>query len=120
MRKLYFVTALALRFVYSLKRRVKGKSLTLTFIDCDEIQSAQNLWLKVNQRELSQDGNYFTNLENQLRLVKDGHEIYRCEGRLSNAKNLPYETRSPILLARKHKLTELIVLDCHQRLKHVG
>ena len=57
LRKLYFVTALVLRFVYNLKRRVKGKGLKLTFIDCDEIQSAQNLWLKVNQRELSQDGN---------------------------------------------------------------
>ena len=120
LRKLYFVTALVLRFVYHLKRRVKGKGLKLTFIDCDEIQSAQNLWLKVNQRELSQDGNYFTNLENQLRLVKDDNEIYRCKGRLTNAKNIPYETRSPILLARKHKLTELIVLDCHQRLMHAG
>ena len=69
---------------------------------------------------MSHDRKYFTNLENQLRLVKDGNEIYRCEGRLSNANNIPYETRSPILLARKHKLTELIVLDCHQSLKHAG
>ena len=105
--KLYFVTALVLRFVYDLIIRVKGKSLKLTFIDCDEIQSAQNLWLKVNQRELSQDRKYFTNLENQLRLVKGGNEIYRYEGNLSN--NIPYETRSPILLARKHMITELIV-----------
>ena len=71
----------------------------------------------MDQRELSQDRKYF---ENQLRLVKDGNDIYRCEGRLSNVINMPYETRSPILLTRKHKLTELIVLDCHQRLKHAG
>ena len=114
------MTALVLRLVYNLKRRVKGNSLRLKFIDCDEIQSAQTLWLKVTQRELSQDRKYFTNLKNQLRLVKDGNEIYRCQGRLSNANNIPYETRSPILLARKHKLTELIVLDCHQRLKNAG
>ena len=98
-----------------MKRKVKGKSLKLTFIDCDETQSAQNLWLKVNQRQLSQDGKYFTNLENQSRLVKDGNEIYRCKGRLSNANDIPYETRSPIILARKHKLNELIILDCHHR-----
>ena len=61
LRKLYFVTELVLRFVYNLKRR-----------------------LKVNQRQLSQDGIYFANLENQLRVVKHGNEIYRCEGRLSN------------------------------------
>ena len=55
LRKLYFVTALVLRFVHNSKKKGKGKSLKLTFIDCDEIQSAQNLWLKMNQRELSQD-----------------------------------------------------------------
>ena len=69
------MTALVLRFVYNLKRRVKGKSLKLKFINCDEIQSAENLCLKVNQRDLSQDRKYFTNLENQVRLVKDGNEI---------------------------------------------
>ena len=55
----------------------------------------------MNQRELSQDGKYFENLENQLRVVKDGNEIYRCEGRLSNANSIPYQPRSTILPARK-------------------
>ena len=50
----------------------------------------------MNQRELPRNRKYFTNLENQLRLVEDGNEIYRCEGRLSNANNIPYKTRSPI------------------------
>ena len=74
----------------------------------------------MNQRELPQVRKYFTNLENQLRSVKDGNEIYRCKGRFSNANKILYETRSPILLARKHKLTESIVLDCHRCLKHAG
>ena len=50
----------------------------------------------MNQRELSQDGKYFANLENQLRVVKDGNKIYRCEGRLSNANSIHYQTRSTI------------------------
>ena len=62
----------------------------------------------------------FYKFRKSVGLVKDGNDIYRCEGRLSNAKSIPYETRSPIILTRKHKLTELIVLDCHQRLKHAG
>ena len=69
----------------------------------------------MNQRELSQDGKYFANLENQLRVVKGSNEIYRCEGRLSNANSIPYQTRSTILPARKQNFPELIVLDCHQR-----
>ena len=65
--------------------------------------------------------NLFANLENHLRLVKDGNEIKNCcEGRLSNANKIPYETRLQTLLARKHKLTRLIVLDCHQRLRYAG
>lgn len=59
--------ALVLRFVHNLKRRVKDKTLKFKFIDCDEFQSAQNLWLKV---KVSQDEKYFINLENQLRSVK--------------------------------------------------
>ena len=59
--------ALVLRFVHNLKRRVKDKSLKFKFIDCDEIQSAQKLWLKV---KVSEDEKYFINLENQLRSVK--------------------------------------------------
>ena len=55
----------------------------------------------MNQRELSQDGKYFANLENQLRVVKGSNEIYRCEGRLSNANSIPYQPRSTILPARK-------------------
>ena len=69
LRKLYFVTELVLGFVYDLKRRLV----------CNLKRR-----LKVNQRQLSQDGIYFANLENQLRVVKHGNEIYRCEGRLSN------------------------------------
>ena len=76
------ISNVKLRFVYNLIRRARGKSLKSTFVDCDKIQCARDLWLKVNQRELPQDGNYFTNLENQLRLVKYSNEIYRCEGRL--------------------------------------
>ena len=80
LRKFNFATGLILKLFYNSKRRVKGKSLKSKFFDVNlkfEIQSAQNLWLKMNQRELSQDRKYFTDLENQLRLVKDGNEIYR-------------------------------------------
>ena len=52
------MTVLALRFVKNSKRKVKCQCLKLIFIDRDEIQSGQNLWLKVNQRELSHDGIY--------------------------------------------------------------
>ena len=119
-KKLYFITALVIRFTDNLKRKVNGKTLKLDFIDNNEVNNAKNLWLKANQNELIKNQQHFKDLENSLRLVKDNHEIYRSEGRLKNANTLPYETRSPTLLARNHKLTELIVLDCHFELKHAG
>ena len=119
-KKLYVITALVIRFIDNLKRKVNGKTLKLDFIDNNEVNNAKNLWLKANQNELIKNQQHFKDLENSLRLVKDNHGIYRSEGRLKNANTLPYETRSPILLARNHKLTELIVLDCHFELKHAG
>ena len=43
----------------------------------------------------------------------------RCGGRLEKS-GIPYETKHPILLPRDHKLTELIILDCHERVGHNG
>ena len=43
----------------------------------------------------------------------------RCTDRLSLAP-LPYKTRSPILLDPYHPLTKLIILNIHERNKHIG
>ena len=45
--------------------------------------------------------------------------LLRVGGRLSNS-SLPYQTRHPILLPRRHHLTELIIASHHQRLGHAG
>ena len=50
--------------------------------------------------------------------MKNG--LYRSTSRLNRAKSLPYNVKHPIILNRKHFLTNLIVLDIHERIKHNG
>ena len=53
-----------------------------------------------------------------LRLfLKEG--IIRSSGRIENAE-LPFETKNPILLPKKHALTTLIIERCHSAVLHGG
>ena len=55
----------------------------------------------------------------QFGLFFDDNGLIRCGGRLENAY-LPYDTRFPILLESGHPVCRLIVIDCHERVKHNG
>ncbi|XP_070547932.1 uncharacterized protein [Ptychodera flava] len=54
----------------------------------------------------------------QPRLDSDG--LIRCDGRLKYADCLPYHTRFPIILPRKHWVTRLIVKFYHEEGKHAA
>ena len=62
----------------------------------------------------------FKDLENSLCLKVDENGLYRSTSRLNRAKLLPYNVQHPIILNRKHFLTNLIVLDVHERIKYNG
>ena len=49
----------------------------------------------------------------------DDNGLIRCGGRLENAY-LPHDTRFSILLESGHPVCRLIVIDCHERVKHNG
>ncbi|XP_039950005.1 uncharacterized protein LOC120767802 [Bactrocera tryoni] len=48
----------------------------------------------------------------------DTEGVMRVSGRIDAASWLPYDTTRPIILAPNHDLTRLILLDCHNRMKH--
>ena len=77
------------------------------------------LWIQENQAKLENSDN-FNNLKNSLRLQKDSNDIYRSSSRISNAKSLSYDAKNLIILCRNHRLTEMIVCDAHNRIKHLG
>ena len=72
-----------------------------------------------NQAKLENSDN-FNNLKYSLHLQKNSNDIYRSSSRISNAKSLSYDAKNPIILCRNHRLTEMIVWDAHNRIKHLG
>ena len=61
--------------------------------------------------------NDFESYKRQFNLFKDEKEVWRCEGRLSNA-DVSYAVNNPILLPRDHPVTTLIVREAHERVFH--
>ena len=113
---MFRVTALVIRFVKNLIRKVKGDDLYLkNFVDAKEIYDAKFHWIKANQLCLLKSDNY-ENLSKNLSLKFDKNNIIRCYGRLEKQT----ENEHPIMLSRDHYLTKLIVLKCHEKVFHNG
>ena len=118
-RKLYRVTAWVKRFINnvrsSLSRCVVNASQVLS---CEEMSKAENAWIMENQRHLNKSSRYHQ-LESESNVFNDDCGIIRCKGRLSQAP-IPDSAKFPVLLARNHRLAELIVIRTHVMLKHSG
>ena len=61
----------------------------------------------------------YENIKCALNLIGEKDGIIRAFGRIQRA-NLPDEIRKPIMLERNHKLAELILWECHRRVKQNG
>ena len=121
--KLYRVTAYVLRFI----NNSKGTSAKLTRpLTAVELNHAQKLQVKSIQQEIYPDE--LSNLQSksprlplvrQLQLYLNKEGIMCCGGRIHNAP-ISDSTKFPYLLPKKHRLTELIVRDTHERHLHTG
>ena len=49
--------------------------------------------------------------------IEEENGVLVCKGRLENA-DLSLESKHPVFLPKEHRLTELIVRDCHERVFH--
>ena len=112
-QRLYRITAYVLKFIGMLRKRAQSPELTI-----QDIAEAERLWILDCQSTLVKDKN-FPMWETQFNLFKDDSQIIRCGGRLQNA-NLPFSSKHPILLNKKHYLTYLIVKNAHRRVQHNG
>ena len=118
-QRLYRVTGYALRFIENLERsQNKSNTVLINYVTVDELRNAKLLCLKSNQRDL-EDEEEFKNIESCFRLFKVKDGLLHSKGRTGNS-SLPYSSKSPILLSRKHYLTKLIALSCYNRVKHNG
>ena len=119
LRKLFKVTGWVLRFVNNLKSKIRrGILISDEHLMLDEYDQVKHIWLQSNQDALRNDAN-FKNLKLQLNLYEDADAIIRSKGRVGSSK-LPYDTKYPIMLSRNHKLSELIIWECHKKVMHRG
>jgi hypothetical protein len=125
-RRLTRVQAWVLRFANNC--RVSSPDRVGGEISCDELKESEILLLKACQQETFSD-EYRALLQQKSlpthskltvlnpQLDEDG--LMRSNSRLVNAEILPYEARYPIILPRKHHITQLIVKLEHEQGAHV-
>lgn len=106
-----------LRFRDNVQARVKGFERRDGRFSIEGLVEAENMWMKEAQTLLKAQPNY-SQLSVKLGLIEE-EGILRCKGRLGNA-DMEFGTRYPIILPKEHKLTELIVLNCHSQVHHCG
>ena len=86
-------------------------------LSAEEVVGAERVWILAMQDDLKHQDTYIS-LSKELQIV-DYNGILRCKGRLSNS-DLGLEGTQPILLPRNHRLTTLIIEDCHRKAYHNG
>jgi hypothetical protein len=115
-RRLIRVTAWIQRFSSNCARKRRGEDRELIWgLDQTEVKRAEQYWLKRTQAEGFQD-ECQKSLEN-LCVMKDSDGLLRLSGRLQHA-DLPHETKHPIVLPKKHTVTDLIIKGVHEKLGH--
>lgn len=82
-----------------------------------EVREAETVWIKAAQEVLKVQSNY-SQLEVRLQIIEQDN-ILRCQGRLRHA-DLEIEAKNPRILPKHHKLTELIIMFCHEQVHHCG
>ncbi|XP_068674716.1 uncharacterized protein [Montipora capricornis] len=111
--KLVRVTALVLKFIQKLKRKIE-----ITDIIMEDQNIASKHWYKDVQAKLEEKEKSSSTWE-QLGVFKDADGLLRCKGRIQKSL-LPYSTKHPILLSRKQHFTKLVIMQSHENVNHNG
>ena len=112
--KLLRETAFVLRFIRCLKKKMQPSTQLL---HVEEIQKAEELWIKDTQMMLKGRKSY-PQIKEQL-AVMEINGILHCQGRLQNTA-LPDESKFPMLLPQDSRFTSLLIAECHKRTRHGG
>ena len=106
MNKLLRITAFVIRFIYNLKASIKKQSLTLNkYAITSELKRANELWIKDNQIYLNDE--VYDSVKSNLNLNVDEDGVVRSYSRLKKAC-VPFDTKAPIFIYMKLKITELL------------
>ncbi len=124
--KLLKVTAYLIRFIYNCKHPKSERRIGSLLVEL-EMEQARRFWICVAQAEsISQEVAALKSkqhVSNKSKFVSlspflDGHGIIRAGGRIEGA-DIPICSH-PVVLSPDHELTRLIIMNCHEKLKHEG
>ena len=118
--KLLRVTCYVRRFIENLKLRVKDKeagNFYTSKISKIELDESRRLWIVAEQCSLLSNKKRLKDLTIRMGLFKDDFGVYRLKGRLEHSE-LNEDAKFPIFLEQSSHLTELIIYQCHERVKH--
>lgn len=118
LNKLISVTSLVFKFVNRLKKREMDSDLQA---NCYLLKTMQKESFPVELDFLIDPGGTSKpKLVRNLNLFLDPKGIIRSRGRIGGSECHPYEVQNPILLGKKHHLTNLIIQEYHQRSQHLS
>ena len=102
-----------MKCILILKERVGGE-VSLLGMKNSELE-----WLKFEQHFIIQDSK-FQKQKHSLNLYFDENDILRSQTRINQIKGVVLQESQPILLRSNSYFTELVVLKCHNEVKHSG
>ena len=117
LHKIFRITAYVKMFIVNLRSRICKNVIALSgSLTVAEVEMAKTLRIKHVQHLICQDAK-FKQMQISLGLYKNDSGVLRCSGKVQNSL-LPYLTKCPVLLAKKHDFTCLVILDCHEKVFH--
>ena len=119
LKKLLIVSALVLRFVRNMKCILIRKERVGGEVTLLEARKSDLERLKFEQHFIIQDSKY-QKQKHLLNLYFDENDILRSQARINQIKGVVLQECQPILLRSNSYFTELIVLKCHDKVKHSG
>ena len=113
--KLLRVTAYVQIFIRNLQRIRWGRPANLEPLSVKEIEMAELAWIQDSQKLLRNSENC---KKRTVQLgVANENELLVCKWRLDNA-DLDFRSKFPILLPKNNAFSDLMIMDCHERVQH--
>ena len=103
--------AYVLRFVNNTRMKTKNRDP----ISPKELTESELRLFKWCQQTIDVD-----KLDKKLIPSKNEHGLLRVHGRYENNRTLPDEMRNPVILAKSHRLVELLLVHLHGKRAHCG
>ena len=97
----------------------KGAAKKTGALHLTEIKEAEKLWLQYEHSFIKNNAD-FKKKKTSLRLFEDQDGLLRSRTRISGVESIQFKRRQPILLRKNSYFTELIILQAHQEVCHLG